>query len=160
MTIHETTESHLARIALALAGCKTHAREVPAEAEVSRAALEQHQAQIVALLEEHGRIRQSLVLMEERINAELRDAARTRARWPDAQLPPGFRGPPARAPVAHRDADGPAAAGAVVTRDLSGLHRGLRRLAPPPPGDPLRQVLRERLPAAPRPIGDAGHAST
>jgi hypothetical protein len=79
MTIHETTESHLARIALALAGCKTHAREVPAEAEVSRAALEQHQAQIVALLEEHGRIRQSLVLMEERINAELRDAARTRA---------------------------------------------------------------------------------
>jgi hypothetical protein len=79
MTIHETTESHLARIALALAGCTTHAQDMPAETETSRAALERQQTQIAALLEEHTRIRQSLVLMEERINAELRDAARTRA---------------------------------------------------------------------------------
>lgn len=79
MTISEATESHLARIALALSGCQTHAADVPKEAEPSRKALEKHQGEIVSLLEEHGRIRSALAQMEERINQELREAAKTRA---------------------------------------------------------------------------------
>ncbi len=79
MTISEATESHLARIALALSGCKIHARDMPVEAEPSRVALDRHNAAIHELVSEYARIRQSLVQMEDKINAELRDAAKTRA---------------------------------------------------------------------------------
>lgn len=79
MTISEATESHLARIALALSGCKTHAGGLPEEVEPSRVALERHHQAILELVSEHVSIRQALVQMDEKINAELREAARIRA---------------------------------------------------------------------------------
>jgi len=79
MTITEAVESHLARIDLALAGCKDHAAELPREVETARALLQCHQEAIHALNAEADAARMALDKLGQRIHDELREAAHVRA---------------------------------------------------------------------------------
>jgi len=79
MTFSDTTDSHLARIALALSGCKSHATELPADANPAIADLQQHHDTILSLTAEQGRVQQELDRLRERIGTELLQASRARA---------------------------------------------------------------------------------
>lgn len=79
MTFSDTTDSHLARIALALSGCQSHAADLPADANPAIADLQQHHDTIVSLTAEQDRIQQELDRLRDRIGIELLQAARARA---------------------------------------------------------------------------------
>ncbi len=79
MTFSDTTDSHLARIALALSGCHTHAAELPAEARQPIADLQEHHDTILTLTAQQERLRQEMDHLRDRIGAELLLASRARA---------------------------------------------------------------------------------